>query len=485
MEEDHRGREDGVKQSTNKKPKSWIDENLEISDRRRGPLEYETIREEETFRSLKAKENSEIIDSNEFIEILHQPFMVPIDQFQLQIRTKNVTSIPTSSTPITPSSNHANLSIDQSSSISESRKGFRQQNSSNTEYEIENQVDKMDGSGNIVENNVIDHSGDVNQSNELPNIGMEEQEIQGSGNSSGDFTNEEASNEENESDGSGVSQSFSIDELSNSLNKDSTLEKHLMEEQLLFEEDLESNMSSDTTTTMSLNMSLDNGSTNFVENDNIVDGKIIHVNETKTIEPKDYVNDTLVSVLNDDTTIVIAHINKENYSVNAKEIENLVTTLSKDDLILDEVDQPDVIQNSSKYASEIIDNYVISPQYLIQNKPLTNLSGFLTDDNEDDYLVNIVPLQLETSNDLSNLEHDDKQENTATTMEHSSENATSYRFVFPSSQDTQTQGQELNFSQNHINNWINDEQVLVDESGLPKHCADYIETVRNCSIFHT
>ena len=159
--------------------------------------------------------------------------------------------------------------------------------------------------------------------------------------------------------------------------------------------------------------------------------------------------------------------------------------MSNDDLILDDVDQPDEIQNSSKYANEIIDNYVISPQYLIQNKPLSNLSGFLTDDNEDDYLVNIVPLQLETSNDLSNMEYDDIQENTATTMEHSSENATSYRFVFPSSQNTHTQGQELDFSQNHINNWINDEQVLVDESGLPKHCADYIETVMNCSIFHT
>ena len=208
MEDDHQKSQDGMKQSTDRKTKTWIEEKLEISHRRRGPLQYDTIQGEETFRSLKEKENSEIIDSNEFIEILHQPFMVPIDQFQLQIRTKNVTSISNISSQIIPNSNYANLSIDQSSSLPKFRTENENQNSLSTEYEIDNQIQQIDGSDIVVENMTFDHSGDNNRTNELPNSGMEEQEIQGSGNSSGDFINEEPLNEGNEIGGSGVSHSF-------------------------------------------------------------------------------------------------------------------------------------------------------------------------------------------------------------------------------------------------------------------------------------
>ena len=80
-----------------------LKENFEISHRRKGPLNYDRVKDDESFRSFEGGQKNEIIDSDEFIEILHQPFMVPIDQFQLQIRAKNaVKNNLKMSTAITP-----------------------------------------------------------------------------------------------------------------------------------------------------------------------------------------------------------------------------------------------------------------------------------------------------------------------------------------------------------------------------------------------
>ena len=109
-------------------------------------------------------------------------------------------------------------------------------------------------------------------------------------------------------------------------------------------------------------MSLDNGYTNVVENDEI-DEHLINVNETKTTEAEDDSDDTLLAfILKDDRLNETVQINNENISFKAKEIENLENTLSNDNLILDEVDEANVHQNESKYANENFLNLIILQQ---------------------------------------------------------------------------------------------------------------------------
>ena len=63
-------------------------ENFEISHRRKGPLNYDRVKDDEFFRSFKGGQKNKIIDSDEFIEILHQPFMVPLNNFSYKLELK-------------------------------------------------------------------------------------------------------------------------------------------------------------------------------------------------------------------------------------------------------------------------------------------------------------------------------------------------------------------------------------------------------------
>ena len=120
---------------------------------------------------------------------------------------------------------------------------------------------------------------------------------------------------------------------------------------------------------------------------------------------------------------------------------------------------------------------IVFSKYLIQNKPSQDSSEFISVDEEDDLIVNIVPLQLQTNNHLSEIE-DNTPETSNSDKDQESENATTYRFVFPTHQHNDIEDQAINFASNYISNLINDEQILVDESGLPKNCAGYVEKVK-------
>ena len=98
-------------------------------------------------------------------------------------------------------------------------------------------------------------------------------------------------------------------------------------------------------------------------------------------------------------------------------------------------------------------------------------------DTENDLMVNIVPLQLEPGNDLTDIEDDGTApEKLNDEMTEMIENATTYRFVFPTLNNN-ADDSKTDSHQHFISHWINEEQVLVDESGLPKHCANYVEKV--------
>ena len=443
------GTPDRSTKSFNITTESEVNADLENSHRRRGPLNYDSVKaEDETkfsifqrkFRRSKDNPESEIIDSNEFIEILHQPFMIPIDQFQLKLRASNV--VKTSGHFHDPNTGHI-------SPIPESKMENKTKNSLDTEPKVKNDTIDIDGSGHVVENSGdVDHSGEYFQEEVS---GMKEQEIEGSGDFRKNSDDKEYSSDSSEisvNEASGIMPINIMGKLPTS-NMSSTFKNNATKEQ-----QLSSNGKNETT---NLN------STSYIS--------VIEVMEVKQGSNNSFLDHELHYDENDEIIPGSFEETKEMIPL------SINTTSMEDILTIDELGEQNGAKNDSKFASEVIDSYIISPQYLIQNKPSQDSSEFISVDEEDDLIVNIVPLKLQTNNHLSEIE-DNTPETSNSDKDQESENATTYRFVFPTHEHNNIEDQAINFASNYISNLINDEQILVDESGLPKNCAGYVEKVK-------
>ena len=457
-------------------------ENFEISHRRKGPLNYARVKDDESFRSFEGRQKNEIIDSDEFIEILHQPFMVPIDQFQLQIRAKNVVkNNQKSSAAITSNSNR---SVDPISKTSIPKSGSsiasKNQNSSNVAPKVNN---KIEGSGDLVENlNDVDHSGDVNQGIKISNSGIEESEIEASG--KGDSIEGE-----NSTDGSGIEGLGTLkitNDLGNTLILNSTNPSTSTEKPVtLLNEEVE--------TIDHINMDVNSSDVESILN-NKIEGSGIIVENLKDVDHSGELNQGIEisnSVIDEqimegsgkgdsiegENSYEIISVTNDSIYEDTKELGFPNRTQSDHILLLEEWEHQDDSKNISKFSNKIIDNYVISPQYLIQNKPVSSNSKFMPIDIENDLMVNIVPLKLEPGNELTDIEVDDTApEKLDDEITGTIENGTTYRFVFPTL-NKNADDSKTDSHQHFISHWINEEQVLVDESGLPKDCANYVEKV--------
>lgn len=129
-------------------------------------------------------------------------------------------------------------------------------------------------------------------------------------------------------------------------------------------------------------------------------------------------------------------------------------------------------QNTTNLNNVVTENNaLIGPQYLVEmNSTKTKTSSNNT--QYEDLVINIIPLKSQSSDEIEEVESND-QDRISSDMLGIENGNVSYRFVFPSN----GKGDEFEHFSDYGNNWINNEQVLVDENGLPKECAKYVEKV--------
>ena len=448
------------------------------SNRGKGPIAFakevttSSVNEGLT-RKSKEEDAKEVLESDEFIEVLHKPFMIPIsDQFQL----KNLGSTNTNANPKQNITTNSNALYNPGMS----------DKTLNKTLEVE-----------------------IFESNEKPNIILNlSEEIEHSGESDTESII-----------ASGDTKIQVKDNLSRIVPENTKQNLDLMEAILPQKQRNESNIDISIDTTLSptnstFDMNKIDSSAGVEDNIEILDAdsRIDHNSEKEDrlddsnvaeyhslAEPIEssviLYNKSSSSSKQSDTLIYTANqLSGSGMGENA-----LISNLTHDKLLM-EIDTFFSANKSSQVVSSknesiptnviMKTNDLISPQYLVQSDQNQTHPSI---DQESDWIVDIIPLEFLPSNEVTDSSNEHNKEQFDSSMDTVYKNTSSYRFVFPADNNNNRIDQGLvNYSSVNIDNWINDdhsslnnfiEQVLVQESGLPRDCTAYIEKVKNILFF--
>ena len=564
---------------TSRTANDLIDYNvLGRSHRWRGPLGYTSdvttlpSETEEAFRNSKDKYVSEMLDSNEFIEVLHQPFMIPINQFQLKLRTSSnsISNKPTiihshNSLPNRDTNNDENNDV-----LYIPIKGEKQDTENNDQI-VELLLDEIEHSGEVEEEDldlinkgttihvksnstqiwlkgstpnvnfdesILTNQSHDNQNNNLPNNESVNLNTFVNGNSS-DISNNYAmlgtvtivdsnafdgvekmindthgsinaenigvnnllkternrlvnkseimaNNTEGENDSLGVLGYHEGSGLDRREGLNDSLRITFVDEEIKLNETNQVGLVNERTDNSLIDLSPPNSIIDNLTRDNfIIEDEDISQNHTQDSNEVDVisavtVNQSMQSTnqLNVNTSEV--NSSKENTS-NVTQAFTISGTLWK---IIEHILQNNKVtkHNPPQNVSALTDrgmnnitNNVIGPEYLVQNHSYENITQLKTTE-DDDLTINIVPLK---SDEIVELGSPDQNENSSDILNITLNNATTYRFVFPSNGNVNIfDQQDFENSGKYDTQWIKKEQGLVNETGLPNECAIYMEKVQ-------